>query len=386
MEIFMNNRKKNVRLLYELFYIGATGTLCFYIYCWGASHEKARFAITLGATAYLVLCLKKILFDKKYDGMFEKLLSGLIIIAFSNELYNYNKVIALFPVFKETDPLLFSFIVLGTMLFLLIIIKIMTLIYGNTNAENDNMKREIRSLKLKGDNTLLILYFVFMIILICTGGALFSILYDKGMLKQNYDFFEVVSVLLKYAGYIVMIFLAIVLVIILLIEMIKLIVSRIKVFAVSLKNDGQENDIPLYLLSIIIDIVICYLTYKFTGINIDSFYNFANGGKYMALPLLILFIGVAFIIFLRLIHATLILLVDMKPENIKLFLRKVNEKNKIADRIVGIIQKIIDIIFDTALIALNFVSFIPHFFNTLCIFVLEDENDFVKDEDEERDF
>ena len=399
----MNDKEKIVHFLHKLFGIGVTGTLCFCIYCWGTGYEKARFAITLGAIAYLILCFYNIIFNKKYNGMFGKVLSGLIIIAFSNELYNYNKVVALFPIFKKTDPMLFSLIVLGTTLLLLIIIKIMTFIYENTdvngtqspegnyinvsgnNAENNSMKEGIGEPKSKNNNTWMILYFVFLIILIGAGGALFSILYDKGMLKQNYDFFEVISFLLKYVGYIIMIFIAIVMVIILLIEMIRLIISRVKGFAASLKNDGQENDIPLYLLSIIIDIVICYLTYKLTGIDIDYFYNFANGGKYIALPLMILFIGVAFVIFLRLIHATLVLLVDMKPENVKLFLRKVNEKNKIADRIVEIIKTIIDIIFDIVLAALKFVSFIPNFFNTLYVFVLEDEEDFEISDDEEKD-
>lgn len=337
----MDNKEKIVYFLKELLGIGVTGVLCFCIYRWGTGHEKACFAITLGTITYLILCFKNIIFRNKYKGMVEKVLSGLVIIAFSNELYDYDKVIALFPILTKTDPMVFSLIVLVTILLLLITIKIIIFIYDNTDANdthsprdnfistggnnegNSNAEGKIEKSK---SNTWMILYFLFFIILIGAGGALFSVLYNKGILKQDYDFFEVVSLLLKYAGYIVMIFIAIVIVIILLIEMIRLIISRIKVFAASLKNDGQGNDIPLYLISIIIDIVICYLTYKFTGIDINSFYDFANGGKYIALPLMILFVGVAFAIFLRLIHATLVLLVDMKLENIKAFLQKINEQ------------------------------------------------------------
>lgn len=390
----MNSKEKAVYFLQELLGIGVTGVLCFCIYHWGTGHKKACFAITLGAIAYLLLCFYNAFFKNKYKGMVEKVLSGLMVIAFSNELYDYNKVIALFPIFKSTDPMLFSLIVLGVILSLLIIIKIMTFIYDNTDVNGIQSSGDnsicaggnitggnqtgggTSAPKSKDNNAWMVLYFVFLIILIGAGGALFSILYNKGILKQSYDFFEVVSYLLKYAGSIVMIFLAIVIVIILLIEMIKLIISRMKVFATSLKHNTQENTVPLYLFSIIVDVVVCYLTYKFTGIDMDSFYDFVNDGKYLALPLMILFVGVAFVIFLRLTHATLVLLVDMKPENVKSFLQKVNAKAKITERVVEIIKMIIDIVLDTLLTALKFVSFIPDFFCTLYTFVLEDEQDF----------
>lgn len=403
----MNNREKIICFLQKLIGPGATAVLCFCIYQWGTNHEKARFAITLGIVAYLFLCFYNAIFKNKYKKVVEKVLSGLIIIAFSNELYDYNKIIALFPVFSKIDPLLFSLIVLGSALLLLIVIKISILIYENTdvnatqstpnnlldansnaikdnNTKKSNIGKGTLETESKNNNTWMILYFVFLIILIGAGCTLFSILYNKGILKQSYDFFEVISFLLKYAGYIVMIFIAIVIVIIFLIEMIRLIISRMKIFAVSLKNDNQGNDIPLYLLSIIVDIVVCYLTYKFTGIDMESFYDFANDGKYLALPLMLLFVGVAFAIFLRLTHATLVLLVDMKPENVKSFLHKINGKAQITNRVVEIIKTIIDIVLDTLLTALKFVSFIPDFFNILYAFVLEDEEDFEFEEKESK--
>ena len=75
---------------------------------------------------------------------------------------------------------------------------------------------------------------------------------------------------------------------------------------------------------------------------------------------------------------------NMKPENIKLFLHKVNSKTQITERVVDIIKAIIDIVLDTLLTALKFVSFIPCFFKSIYAFVLEDEEDFefIDDEDE----
>ena len=146
--------------------------------------------------------------------------------------------------------------------------------------------------KPKKNNTWMVLCFTFLIIFIGAGGAFFTLLHNGGIFNNNYDFFETVSSMLNYAGSIVMVFLAIFLVIIFLIEMLRLIISRMKAFAASLKSDNNTNAVPLYLLSTIVDIVVCYLTYKFTGINLDSFYNFVNEGKYLALPLIILFVGV----------------------------------------------------------------------------------------------
>lgn len=75
-------------------------------------------------------------------------------------------------------------------------------------------------------------------------------------------FLKIMFSLLKYVGCIVVVFLSITAVIIFLIEMIKLIISRMKIFIVLFRNDSRENNIPLYLLSVIISVVVFYLTYK----------------------------------------------------------------------------------------------------------------------------
>jgi len=396
----MNKKENFINHLLEFMGVIVTALLCFGIYRWGAGNNKACFAITLGSLAYLLLCFFNALFKNKYKGMIQKVLSGFTIIAFANEMYDYNKIIEVLPVFNNIDPMLFALIVLGSVLTILIIIKVMIFVYenadsspasvsvdskaqktGNTVSDSNSSGGNSKQRQSKDNNAWMVLYFIFLTILLIGGGALFAVLYNKGVLEQSYDFFEVVTILLKYAGSIVMLLLAIVIVIILLIEMIRLIISRMKTFAASLKNERQSDTAPLYLLSIILDVVICYLTYKFTGIDMDSFYDFVNDGRYLALPLMMLFVGVAFVIFLRLTHATLVLLVDMKPENVKAFLQKVNEKTQITDRVVEIIKTIIDIVLDTLLTALEFVAFIPDFFGSLYSFVLEDEEEFTFDDD-----
>lgn len=178
-----------------------------------------------------------------------------------------------------------------------------------------------------------------------------------------------------------MILLAVMVVIIFLIEMIRLIISRMKAFSRSIKADTKGDTIPLYALSAVLDLIVCYLAYKYTGITMDSFYNFVNEGKYLALPLMILFVGIAFVIFMRLTHATLVLLVAMKPEDVVSFLKRVNDKTKISEKVVEIIKMIIDIVLDSIITALSFVSFIRDYFNTIYSFVFGNECVFEYDED-----
>lgn len=392
--------------LCQLCCIIITVVICFSIYHWGSNNDKACFALTLGAVAFLLLCFYNIIFNGNRKGMVVSVLSGLFVIVFANKLYDYEKLETLVPILRNVDPMIFTIIVLGGALSSLLLIRFLIYIYdnaednisptsssgipvsNNVGGMNNDTPSTIgerantdRATNVSHSKAWMVLYFIFLIILIGAGCALFTILYKNGVLKQNYDFFEVVASLLKYVGSVVMLLLAAVIVIIFLIEMIRIIVSRIRAFTLSLKEDAKTDNVPLYALSAILDIIVCYLTYKFAGITIDSFYSFVNRGQYLALPLLMLFVGIAFVIFLRLTHATLLLLVEMKPENVKEFLKKVNEKTKITERVIEIVKMLIDIVLNSVITALKFVAFIPGFFGTIYSFVLEDEEEFeIEDE------
>ncbi len=382
--------------------IMTTAVICFVIYHWGSNNDKACFALTLGAIAFLFLCFYNIIFKGNRKGMAAGVLSGLTVIAFANKLYDYEKLETLVPILSNVDPIIFTIIVLGGALFILLLTKILIYIYdnaedavsftfpsgmpisnkvGGTNSNNAPLSKggstnADSATKASHTKTWVVLYFIFLIILVGAGCALFSILYKNGALQQEYDFFSVVVSFLKYAGSMVMILLAVVIIIIFLIEMIRLIISRMRACSLSLKEDAKVDTVPLYALSAILDIIVCYLAYKFTGVTIDSFYNLLNDGRYLVLPLFILFIGIAFVIFLRLTHATLLLLVEMKSDNVKEFLKKVNDKARITERVTEIVKELIDIVLDSIIMVLKFVTFIPNFFDALYSFVLEDECEF----------
>lgn len=72
-----------------------------------------------------------------------------------------------------------------------------------------------------------------------------------------------------------------------------------KAFSRSLKEESAETGIPLYVLSAILDIIICYLAYsKFSDFTADQFYDWVNKGEYLLIPLMLLLIGVASIAFI----------------------------------------------------------------------------------------
>lgn len=318
---------KNTILFYlsQFLCIIITAAICFAIYRWGSDNDKACFALTLGALSFLILCFYSIVFNGNCKGMAVCVLSGLTVIIFANKLYDYEKLTALFPILSHVSPELFTIIVLGTTLLVLLLAKLLIFIYNNAEEnvysaspngtsvlnETDNVNGKSSKSDRAGSgsdgNTIqskawMLLCFTFLIILVGAGCALFGFLNKIGVLKQNYDFSEIMASLLKYAGSVVMILLEIVIVIIFMIEMIRLIVSRMRAFARSLKSNAKTDTMPLYALSAVLDIVVCCLAYKFTGVTIDSFYNFVNSSEYLALPLLVLFIGIAFVIFLRLTH------------------------------------------------------------------------------------
>lgn len=369
---------------------------CLGIYRGWNANTRTCFALTLGAVLFLIWCFYNVVFKGEHQGMVVYILSGASVIMFANKMYDYEKLKTIFPILKDVDALYFVLVSLGGVLSVFILTKIAIYIYDGTKSNKaiddlNNVKisetvkpsmNEINS-ETNSNKAWTIIYLFLLIILTGAGCALFGILYRKGIPQRDYDFFEVVILLLKYAGSVVLILLAFVVVIIFLIEMIRLIVSRMRVFFSSLKEETKEDTVPLDALSAVITIVVFYLAYKVTGLTVDTFYDFVNKGEYLALPLIILFVGAAFIVFLRLIHATLLLLVEMKPDSIKEFWKKINDKTNITERVSEILKMIIDIVLDSIITVFKFVKFIPDFFDSIYLLVLEDENEFeLEDENE----
>lgn len=180
----------------------------------------------------------------------------------------------------------------------------------------------------------------------------------------------------KYVGSIIIALIAIHYIILITIEMLRLIVYRIKTFS-SFNKTGQNSPVFLYSLSVLITLIISYVTYKSTDFNLDSFYDITNSGRYLAVPLSFLFITCIFFIFVQLIHAVLILLINMKIETIKAFGQKAKQ-NQYIRTYTDNTANVIDIILDTLISILQFAAFIPGYVHTLHEFLFpssEETND-----------
>lgn len=381
------NKKNMLSLLGQFACSIVTIIICFSIYRWWNDDVTVCFALILGTSAFLLLCFYNIIFKGISEGMIVYVSCGVLILIFANKLYDYNQIKKLIPVLNEVDPALFSMIVLGAMVFILLFVKVLMYMYNSTETNIDQDKNEpdriILTRKENNENITtvrhnkveIILYTLGVVGITVVCCVIFGVFYKNSIWKQEDDFFQVVEALLKYSGYVLMHLLAFVVVIIFLIEMIRLVVSRIRSFYYSLKSETGVDSIPMYALSIVVDLIVCYLAYKFTGFTVDKFYDLVSSSEYLILPLIILFLGIAFIVFLRLTHATLLLLADTKPEDIKGFLKKINDKIEILDRVNEILKMLVDIVLDSIIVILKFVVFIPDFFGTIYSFVLEDEEE-----------
>lgn len=95
---------------------------------------------------------------------------------------------------------------------------------------------------------------------------------------------------------------------------------------------------------------------------------------------MLLLIGIAFALFLRLTHATLLLIAEMKADDVKKILEKINNKTLIKDKTIDIVKMLIDIVLDSVISILKFVTFIPNFSTMIYDFVFGDESTDTEDE------
>lgn len=390
------NKSKWYYWVLQLVCAGIAVAICFGIYQWWNSNNKACFALSIGAGIFLIYCFYNIIFKSKSRGMQVYTLSGVSVLVFANKLYDYERMKRLFPFLKNVDPLYFALASIGGVLLIFILMKTLSNLYENNDMDLESGENaddfettgtvgitEKRTYDNKCNGKVWpVMYLVFLIVLIAGGAAVFEVLYINGGIHQDDDFFEVIISLLKYAGSVVMILLSIVVVIIFLIEMIRIIISRMKMLFISLRKETKEDAVPLYALSILIDIIMFYLAYKTTGITTDTFYDLVSNSEYLALPLIMLFLSIVFVIFLRLTHATLVLMTEMQPDNIKIFWRKINDKTNITERIEQILKMIIDIVLDSIIVVLQFAKALPSFFYSVYSLVMMDEDEFELEEGE----
>ena len=367
--------------------------LCFGVYNWWNTNDNTCFALSFGASGFLIFCFYSIIFRHERQGMVVYILSGLMVNIFANKLYDYEKLKILFPALKNVDSVYVIIGLLSGVLLFFIFIKVLMYVYsyvGNddivatgeknvTTGQSENSEAMDKRAKndIFGGKFGIGIFLLLLTGLSMGTCVLFVILYKNGMPQHDYNFFEIVMLLLKYAGTIVMLLLALVVVIVLALEMVRLVMSRIRILFISAR---EETRVPLYALSAVIDLVICFLAYRVSGVTMNTFYDFVSNGEYLALPLMILVIGVAFAFFMKLTHATLLLMTQMKPDHVKEFWNRIDNRMEINERLEEIIRSLIDIVLDSVIIALKFVKVIPDFADSIRILSFEEESEFEVEE------
>lgn len=370
--------------------------LCILIYNIPDSFDNALFAISLGSITGLLYCFYTALYHPRGSEVILKIFSLLAVLIFTNRLYDYQKLSSVFPVLKGLDTSVFSLILLGTFLLLLIMIRIICHLFqpkdtntqenttNSANNMNDINNNSVHHFQKKTEQQFpyFSVFIGFVITIFIIAGIYTFIRLNMDIASSTFSFENTVLLMFKYVGSIIIALIAIHYIILITIEMLRLIVYRIKTFS-SFNKAGQNSPVFLYSLSVLIALIISYVTYKSTDFNLDSFYDITNSGRYLAVPLSFLFVTCIFFIFVQLIHAVLILLINMKIENIKVFWQKANAKTNISERILTILQMLIDIILDTIISILQFVAFIPGYIHVFRDFLFpssEDANDTETDE------
>lgn len=368
-----------------------TTVLCILIYNIPDRFDNALFAISLGSITCLLYCFYTALYQPRGSEVILKIFSSFAVLIFSNRLYDYQKLSLLFPVLKGLDASVFSLILLGAFLLLLIMIRIICYLFqskdtytpeNNANDANDmndisNDSTHHSQKETEHQFPYFPVFIGFVITIFIIVGIYTFIRLNIDIASSTFSFENTILLMFKYVGSIIIALIAIHYIILITIEMLRLIIYRIKTFSSS-RDVGQNSPVFLYSLSVLIALIISYVTYKSTDFNLDSFYNITNSGRFLAVPLSFLFVTCIFFIFVQLVHALLILLINMKIENIKSFWQKANAKTNISERILTILQTLIDIILDTIISILQFATFIPGYVHTLHEFLFpssEENND-----------
>lgn len=134
------------------------------------------------------------------------------------------------------------------------------------------------------------------------------------------------------------------------------------------KERRKADEILLYFVSMIIAVIIMYLSVVISGLSLDGFLNKFTLGDYLIVPLSIIMSIVFFSLLVQIIHGIIVALPFVAGHDI--------ENDKFGKRVADMIDLISDILLSSIEAILKFVQFIPNFFIALSIMVLGEESNF----------
>lgn len=360
-----------------------TAIICWAEYRFLPDHLEYAFLITFLAALCLLVCLYAALFGPGCRNLFPKILCALLIIVFANRLYKREILNAALPVLSNLSDVELSVLLLCIALIAPMMASLVS------NAADQSQQEESTELppttstptKSKPGHGLRISVFALILLaMIAAACYIFGLIFTQSeSTLDSANFFDITALLSSYGGTLLLVLVMVLVVLFVFVEAIRFVFARIMA---PLPAKGQEQKPPIYVFSVIITIILFYLSYSVGGFSLDDFTDFSSNGRYLAFPLAITVVLVAFFVIVRVIHGVILILMEVKADAIKNFISEKEKSSHINERLYTIFQIILDLVLGTILTALRFVLFIPNFFRDLYNLVfLEDgdevENDFV---------
>lgn len=392
--------KKNSKLILHII---CTVFVCIILYVFFDKNPDFLLTGNLCLSVLFCYCVYRIIYKKIHSDSFLKMICIFAMFISANQFFSYNKLIENFPFLINIKR---SWLILGTIfgiIMILLFFKILKEMESYSplpkekatdqiqkealNSSDSNENAQIPSSPIYNPKNDFFSFLRFLCVIVGVGtlllipaGLLF--LFNKyGLEKDALDFDKVFSFLGSYAFSFISILFAVITVFIIIIYFFKFASMQIRNFKqVSKENSEKPNLGPTYLISVIIAFAIIFFSWRVTNFSIDDLTDKLISANYLALPIAIIITIVFFFLFVKIINAIIIMLIDMKEEEVKESINTGWKKLRIGSRIFLIIQKIIDIILDTILSILKFIKFIPNFFASMSNMVLSNDKSDIGDD------
>jgi len=374
-----------------ILHIIVTAVLCFVSSnLLGANSNYSLFA-SVAVFCLIVFLIGRMIFKKKHTDSLLKIICGISLLIFINDLYDGRILTADSPwIHGISQGVLFLlvitvFIATGIIFLLIRYIHISSEQPQNHNSQTSQSapKQQVQpfskrySPSLQNKNLFPIFRVLGVVVLITA--IVMSALWAFSRLNfpmsaeagKVADLSALVSYLLGFGASILFIIFALAIIVLALIELARFLYSRLALFRNERKNGKSETFTLTYVFSFLIVFAMLLLTYKISDFTFDKFTEIAWGGDYLAVPLVLLVGIVAIVLMIRLTHGVLSIIMKPDPFDVESALKEL----KIGSNIHGISVSIAKIFFRTIQSALDFVFFIPNFFETMSKLVLSDDED-----------
>lgn len=375
MSYFNNKIQKHSRFIMQML---LTGVLSYALNTWIGPQSDYLLAVNLILTSCILYLSYLLIFKKHYQDSLKLILSIFILMIAANHYYSYEEIKKAIPWIDNynNSKLILILIGLGILTMLLIKLTYWALTEDNpissTNPETSISNSIFDSEHKMGKNKFslisaaIVIVIIISVIAVTIGGAVYIIKNTNNI--EQINIMKVLGICVGYGGCLIIILLAIIFVCSVMGEFAIATFSRIKslleLVSHSPNSDTKNSkkvleyiNTPTYIISLIIVLVLLYFSYKFSDFSLDDFYEIVSENNYIAVPLLGLILIATFFAFVQLVQIIINILTHKHLLGINQYIKDIS-------------KLIIDTVFGSIQSALQFINFIPDFFDSLHEMVL----------------